>query len=132
MVSYLPMSEPLSHHEEEVLGKAYDARLMRRLLAYVGPYQDMAFGALALILLSSLLQLVAPLLLAVALDVFIRPQGGEARITTPSVWVTNVLQARGLDPSHIAVQGLTVIAVIYVVFLALTFAALYEIGRAHV
>jgi hypothetical protein len=24
-----------SHHEEEVLGKAYDARLMRRLLTYL-------------------------------------------------------------------------------------------------
>ena len=25
-----------AHHEEEVLGKAYDARLMHRLLAYLG------------------------------------------------------------------------------------------------
>jgi ATP-binding cassette, subfamily B, multidrug efflux pump len=128
MVSYPPMSEPLGHHEEEVLGKAYDARLMRRLLAYVGPYQDRAFGALALILLSSLLQLAAPLLLVVALDVFIRPRGGEARIAAPSVWVENILRFRGLDPAHVAVQGLTVIAVLYVVVLALTFASLYAQG----
>ena len=40
------MSEPLAQHEEEVLGKAYDARLMRRLLGYVRPYRRMAFGAL--------------------------------------------------------------------------------------
>ena len=26
-------------HEEEVLGKAYDARLMRRLLGYLRPYR---------------------------------------------------------------------------------------------
>ncbi len=26
-------------HEEEVLGKAYDARLMKRLLAYLRPYR---------------------------------------------------------------------------------------------
>jgi hypothetical protein len=36
------MSEPASHHDEEVLGKAYDSRLMRRLLAYVRPYAHMA------------------------------------------------------------------------------------------
>ena len=34
-------------HEEQVLGKAYDARLMRRLLGYVKPYR--ASAALALI-----------------------------------------------------------------------------------
>jgi len=26
-------------HEEEALGKAYDSRLMRRLLAYMSPYK---------------------------------------------------------------------------------------------
>ena len=26
-------------HEEDVLGKAYDARLMRRLLGYLRPYR---------------------------------------------------------------------------------------------
>ena len=29
----------MSIHEEEVLGKAYDARLMRRLLGYLRPYR---------------------------------------------------------------------------------------------
>jgi len=28
-----------SFHEEEALGKIYDRRLMRRLLAYLGPYK---------------------------------------------------------------------------------------------
>ncbi len=28
-----------SIHEEEVLGKAYDSRLMRRLLGYLRPYR---------------------------------------------------------------------------------------------
>ena len=27
------------HHEEEILGKAYDGRLMRRLLRYLIPYE---------------------------------------------------------------------------------------------
>ena len=29
----------MSFHEEEVLGKAYDARLMRRLLGYLRPHK---------------------------------------------------------------------------------------------
>src|SRR5881275_1258196 len=72
-----PMSEPSSHHDEEVLGKAYDARLMRRLLGYIRPYRGMTATALALILASSVFQLVGPLATAVALDLFIRPQGSE-------------------------------------------------------
>ena len=39
------MSEAIPHHEEESLGKAYDARLMRRLLGYVRPYRGMAVTA---------------------------------------------------------------------------------------
>jgi ATP-binding cassette, subfamily B, multidrug efflux pump len=41
----------MSHlHEEEVLGKAYDARLMRRLLQYLRPYRAQASLALAAII----------------------------------------------------------------------------------
>jgi ATP-binding cassette, subfamily B, multidrug efflux pump len=63
--------ELMSTHEEEVLGKAYDARLMRRLLAYLRPYSPqvaLAFGAL---LGGSLLQLAQPYLMKVAIDRYI-------------------------------------------------------------
>ncbi len=36
-------------HEEEVLGKAYDARLMRRLLGYLRPYRAVVVLALVAI-----------------------------------------------------------------------------------
>ncbi|HEY2295455.1 MAG TPA: ABC transporter ATP-binding protein, partial [Thermoanaerobaculia bacterium] len=124
------MSEPVggSHHEEEVLGKAYDSRLMRRLLAYVRPYGDMALGALGLILLSSLLQLLAPLATAVALDLFIRPPGSESQLAAPSAAVRNLLLARGLVPADVALSGLAAVAIFYFVVLALTFCALYAQG----
>ena len=122
------MSEPVSHHEEEVLGKAYDSRLMRRLIAYVRPYGDMALGALGLILLSSLLQLLAPLATAVALDLFIRPPSSPSQLAAPSAMVRNLLLARGIEPSAVAVSGLTVVAVFYFALLALTFCALYAQG----
>src|SRR3954470_5155387 len=122
------MSEPVSHHEEEVLGKAYDSRLMRRLLAYVRPYGDMALGALGLILLSSLLQLLAPLATAVALDLFIRPPGSAGQLAAPSAAVRNLLLARGIVPADVAVSGLTAISIGYFAILMLTFCALYAQG----
>ncbi|MFL6237027.1 MAG: ABC transporter ATP-binding protein [Thermoanaerobaculia bacterium] len=125
------MSEPAaaSHHEEEVLGKAYDSRLMRRLLAYVRPYGDMALGSLGLILLSSLLQLLGPLATAIALDLFVRPPGtAPGQVAAPSAMVRNLLTARGIFPADVAVSGLTVVAVFYLAVLALTFCALYAQG----
>jgi ATP-binding cassette subfamily B protein len=55
-------------HDEEVLGKAYDARLMRRLLGYLWPYRMQAGLALASIVSASVLQLAQPYLMKVAID----------------------------------------------------------------
>ncbi|MEX0890521.1 MAG: ABC transporter ATP-binding protein [Gemmatimonadota bacterium] len=55
-------------HEEEALGKAYDAQLMRRLLRYVGPYRWRVAGAVLLLLCVATLELVGPLLTEIALD----------------------------------------------------------------
>lgn len=58
-------------HEEEALGKAYDARLMRRLLRYVAPYRGLVLAALAALSGSALLQLAGPLLTKRVIDVAI-------------------------------------------------------------
>jgi ATP-binding cassette subfamily B protein len=58
----------MSFHEEEVLGKAYDARLMRRLLGYLRPYTLQVGVALAAIIGASTLQLAQPYLLKIAID----------------------------------------------------------------
>ncbi len=121
------MSEPISHHEEESLEKAFDSRLMRRLLAYLRPYRGMTVAAVALMLVSSLLQLVGPPAVAVAMDLFIWPRSGT-RLSGPSAWVASLLHARGIDPSHVQVQGLTVISAIYLAALAFTFAVVYAEG----
>ena len=49
-----------AHQEEEVLGKAYDARLMRRLLQYLVPYWPKVLLALTAIVGASMLQLAQP------------------------------------------------------------------------
>ena len=58
-------------HEEEVLGKVYDGRLMRRLLAYLAPYKLVVAVSLVLVLLVSALKLVGPILTKVAIDDYI-------------------------------------------------------------
>ena len=58
-------------HEEEVLGKVYDGRLMRRLLAYLVPYKFVVAVSLVLVLLVSALKLVGPILTKVAIDDYI-------------------------------------------------------------
>jgi ATP-binding cassette subfamily B protein len=61
----------VSYQEEEALGKAYDARLMRRLLRYLRPYSTFAGLALAAILASSVLQLAQPWLTKLVIDRYI-------------------------------------------------------------
>lgn len=61
--------------EEEVLGKAYDGRLMRRLLTYVRPYKLPIVVALAFLLVNAVLQVVGPLLTALAVDRYLAPSG---------------------------------------------------------
>ena len=58
-----------SIHDEEALGKAYDARLMRRLLSYVRPYRRLVLGALAFLFVDGALQLVGPFLTRRVIDV---------------------------------------------------------------
>ncbi len=61
----------MSFHEEEILGKAYDARLMRRLLQYLRPYKPQVALALAAIISASVLQLAQPYLMKLAIDRYI-------------------------------------------------------------
>ncbi len=65
-------------HEEEVLGKAYDARLMRRLLGYLRPYRRVVFFALIAIFFYGLLQAIPPYLLKVEVDRYLDPSKHHA------------------------------------------------------
>ncbi|MBI4263823.1 MAG: ABC transporter ATP-binding protein [Acidobacteria bacterium] len=58
-------------HEDEILGKAYDARLMRRLLGYLRPHRAQVAVALAAIVGHSLLELAPPYLTKVVIDQYI-------------------------------------------------------------
>lgn len=57
--------------EDEITGKAYDSRLMKRLLAYTVPYRRMVILGVFLTLFAALLQLAGPYLTKQAIDTYI-------------------------------------------------------------
>ncbi len=67
--------------EEEVLGKAYDGRLMKRLLGYLRPYKWRAGIALLSIILKVFLgpDVIGPLLTATAIDRYLTHSGMRSR-----------------------------------------------------
>src|SRR5271157_3495979 len=58
-------------HEEEVLGKAYDSRLMKRLLTYLRPYRLQVVVALTAIILKAGADVLGPYLTKVAIDKYL-------------------------------------------------------------
>jgi ATP-binding cassette subfamily B multidrug efflux pump len=60
-------------HEEEVLGKAYDSRLMKRLLKYLAPYRWKVALALGSIVLKAGADVLGPFLTMVAIDRYLAP-----------------------------------------------------------
>src|SRR5262245_11415226 len=61
----------MSIHEEDVLGKAYDARLMRRLITYLRPYKLQVALATAAIIGHSARDLAPPYLVKLVIDRYI-------------------------------------------------------------
>jgi ATP-binding cassette subfamily B multidrug efflux pump len=63
-------------HEEEVLGKAYDSRLMKRLLRYLRPYEWQVGISLVSILFKALADVLQPYLVLVEVDRYLAPVAG--------------------------------------------------------
>src|SRR4030065_857916 len=57
--------------EEEILGKAYDAKLMKRLLGYVKPYKRFVIFAILLNIVVAALGPIRPYLTKIAVDDYI-------------------------------------------------------------
>ena len=64
------MTAPATHtHDDDILGKAYDSKLMRRLLVYTRPYRNLMYWAFVLLCIEGALQVVGPLLTRRVIDV---------------------------------------------------------------
>src|SRR5919197_4066671 len=101
---------PSGTHEEEVLGKAYDSRLMRRLLTYLRPYKWQVCAALAAILFKSGADIAGPYLTKVAVDKYLAPT---------SAWGRHSLLDGWLSPQPLT--GIAQIALLYLLLLAAIF-----------
>jgi ATP-binding cassette, subfamily B, multidrug efflux pump len=107
----------LKRVEEEVLGKAYDSRLMRRLLGYMRPYRGYVAFSLVFLLLQSVLQVLGPLLTKIAIDRYLAPNA--ARVPT---LIDRYLPAGAWD-------GLAAVGMLYLGVLVGTF--IFEFAQVY-
>jgi ATP-binding cassette subfamily B protein len=84
-------------HEEEALGKAYDARLMRRLIRYLQPYRPQVVFAIAAIIGHSLLELAPPYLTKVVIDRYIPARDLSGLGTVAVVYLVTLLGSFSLE-----------------------------------
>ena len=75
-------------HEEEVLGKAYDGRLMKRLLGYLAAYRKVTVLAFISIIGASFLQVIPPYLLKVEVDRYLDPGRGVPVVAFLDPWLS--------------------------------------------
>jgi ATP-binding cassette subfamily B protein len=110
------------HHEEEVLGKAYDSRLMRRLLRYLWPYKWYALTALVLTMGSAPLVLAGAPLTKAAIDLFLAPDPAKP----PSGFALFLQQlADRFGFGENAYQGIAFIAIVFLLANIAAFAVQY-------
>jgi ATP-binding cassette subfamily B multidrug efflux pump len=112
----------IEKHEDEG-AKAFDPHLARRLLRYLRPYRVRAAVSVGLVILSSLLEIVGPAIIAVAIDLFVRPLHGTGAVVGISGQLGDWLHAHGLALD--AVSGINLAASIYLFTLIGNFAVLY-------
>lgn len=99
-----------SMHEEDVLGKAYDSRLMKRLLTYLRPYKGQVFIALGAIVLKAGADVLGPYLTKVAIDKYLVHSNAPGAGSMLDRWLSS-------EP----LTGIGQIGAIYVFLLAISF-----------
>ena len=101
------MTAPTSgFHEDDAVGKVYDARLVRRLMAYVKPYGGLVGSAVLLLMADGLLQLVGPLLTRNVIDVAI-PAGDSRMIARDAaLFAASLALAFGAQYGETIITGL--------------------------
>jgi len=104
-------------HEEDVLGKAYDSRLMKRLLGYLRPYRWQVIVALIAIILKAGVDILGPYLTKVAIDKYLTNRPSAAS------WLDRYLSSQPMT-------GIAQIAAIYLGLLLASF--LFEFTQTYI
>src|SRR3954466_13282324 len=95
---------------DDILGRGYDRKLMRRLLVYTRPYRRLMYAAFALLCVEGSIQVVGPLLTRRVIDVAVPARDmrivvvstlllalalvGEFVLTYLQTWFTSLLGQR--------------------------------------
>jgi len=83
-----------NYHEEEILGKAYDSRLMKRLLRYLKPYKFYVVLAIVLAIAGAALGAVRPRLTPIIVDNYIK-NGDEHGLTLMALVLFGLMLVQG-------------------------------------
>ena len=67
--------------EEEMFGKAFDSNIIKRIWAFVHPYQRQVWLSVAAVLTFTAMQLLIPLIIRYAIDHGMKPGGGNSALT---------------------------------------------------
>jgi ATP-binding cassette subfamily B protein len=111
----------IERHEDEG-AKAFDPHLARRLLRYLRPYRLRAAVSVGLVILSSLLEIAGPAIVAVAIDLYVKPtQGAHVAGVSQRIGAWLVAHGWALDP----LSGINLAAGLYFVVLLGGFGVLY-------
>lgn len=111
----------IEKHEDEG-GKAFDPHLARRLLRYLRPYRLRATMSVVLVILSSLTEIAGPAIIAIAVDLFVKPFAGAQPVGVSSR-IAEWLAAHGWTMTPL--QGIDVAAGLYFATLGANFVVLY-------
>ncbi|HYS53427.1 MAG TPA: ABC transporter ATP-binding protein [Thermoanaerobaculia bacterium] len=111
----------IEKHEDEG-AKAFDKHLARRLLRYLKPYRMRAATSVALVIFSSLLEIAGPAIIAIGVDLYVKPLNGANTVGISQrfgIW----LAAHGW--SFAPLTGINIAATLYFITLFADFAVLY-------
>jgi ATP-binding cassette subfamily B multidrug efflux pump len=102
-------------HDDDVAGKAYDSRLMRRLLTYLRPYKLQTGISAVATILKAASDSAGPLLMMIAIDTYLAATPDAQQRWLPRH--LHYLSSRPITP----MRGVTLIAAIYLAALLFTF-----------
>jgi len=96
--------EDIDISTEETIEKAYDTKLMKRLIKYTKPYYKYFFAAIILLLLNTLADLASPYLVKIAIDDYIiKTQNGSAVVKLGLLYILLIIVAFLLNYGQIFV-----------------------------
>jgi len=84
---------PDVHSDDEVVGKAYDSRIVRRLLVFVRPYGWLVAAALVCLMLDGLMQLVGPIMTERVIDLALPHQDMALVIRSATLFAMSLVIA---------------------------------------